>query len=71
MKMTRGKKDMGRRKRIKAIGRRKARLILAKNGILTALHPTPTMKDWQPRPSTSLRSSPTNTILVSWLRRRK
>jgi hypothetical protein len=46
MKMTRGKKDMGRRRRIKAIGRRKARLILAKNGIRTALHPTPTMKDW-------------------------
>jgi hypothetical protein len=45
MKMTRGKKDMGRRRRRKAIGRRKARLILAKNGIRTALHPTPTMKD--------------------------
>jgi hypothetical protein len=30
---------------------------LVKNGIQTALHPTPTMKDWQPRPSTSLRSS--------------
>jgi hypothetical protein len=63
--MTRGKKDMGRRRRRKAIGRRKARLTLAKNGIRTALHPTPTMKDWQPRPSTNLRSSPTNTTLVT------
>jgi hypothetical protein len=44
-KMTRWKKDMGRRRRRKAIGRRKARLTLAKNGIQTALHPTPTMKD--------------------------
>jgi hypothetical protein len=52
-----GKKDMGRRRIRKAIGRRKARLILAKNGIRIALHPTLTMKDWQPRPSTSLRSS--------------
>jgi hypothetical protein len=66
-----GKKDMGRRRRRKAIGRRKARLILAKNGIWTALHPTPTMKDWQPRPSTSLRSSPTNATLASWPRRRR
>jgi hypothetical protein len=44
IKMTRGKKDMGRGRR-KAIGRRKARLTLAKNGIQTALHPTLTMKD--------------------------
>jgi hypothetical protein len=41
-----GKKDMGRRRRRKAIGRQKARLILAKNGTRTALHPTPMMKDW-------------------------
>jgi hypothetical protein len=40
-----GKKGMGRRRRRKAIGRQKARLILAKNGIRTALHPTLTMKD--------------------------
>jgi hypothetical protein len=31
---------------------------LEKNGIRTALHPTSAMKDWQPRPSTSLLSSP-------------
>ena len=54
---------MGRRRR-KAIGRQKARLTLAKNGIQTALHLTPTMKDWQPRPSTSLLSSPTNATLA-------
>jgi hypothetical protein len=68
MKMTRWKKDMGRRRRRKPIGRRKARLTLEKNGIRTALHPTPTMKDWQPRPSTSLRSSTTNATLASWPR---
>jgi hypothetical protein len=32
MKMTRGKKDMGRRRRRKAIGRLKARHTLEKNG---------------------------------------
>jgi hypothetical protein len=71
MKMTRGKKDMGRRKRRKAIGRLKARHILAKNGTRTALHPTPMMKDWQPRPSTNLRSSPTNATPASWPRKRR
>jgi hypothetical protein len=53
MKMTRDKKDMRRRRRRKAIGRRKARPILEKNGIPTAPHPTPTMRDWRPRLSTS------------------
>jgi hypothetical protein len=67
MKMTRHKKDMGRRRR-RITGRRRARRILEKNGILTALHPAPTMKDWLPRPSTSLHSSPTNVIHVLWLR---
>jgi hypothetical protein len=66
-----GEKDMGRRRRRKATRRRKARLTLAKNGIQTALHPTPTMKDWQPRPSTNLCSSPTNATLASWPRRRR
>jgi hypothetical protein len=66
-----GKKDMGRRRRRKATGRRKVRLTLAKNGIQTALHPTPTMKDWQPRPSTNLRSSPTNATPASWPRKRR
>jgi hypothetical protein len=41
-----GKKDMGRRRRRKAIGRLKARHILARNGTQTARHPTPMMKDW-------------------------
>jgi hypothetical protein len=41
--MTRDKKDMGRRRRRKAIG--KARIILEKNGTPTAPHPTPTMRD--------------------------
>jgi hypothetical protein len=70
MKMTRDKKDMGRRRRRTAIGRQKVRLILEKNGIPTAPYPTLTMRDWRPRPSTSHRSSPTNATLASWLRRR-
>jgi hypothetical protein len=71
MKMTRDKKDMGRRRRRKAIGRRKARLILEINGIPTAPHPTPTMKDSLPWHSRSLCSSPTNATLASWPRRRR
>jgi hypothetical protein len=71
MTMTRHKKDMGRRRRRRITGRRRVRRILEKNEILTALHPTPTMKDWLPRPSTSLHSSPTNVIHVLWLRRRR
>ena len=66
-----GKKDMGRRRRRRTIGRRKARLILERNEILIGPHPTPTMRDWLPRPSTSLHSSPTNVIHVLWLRRRR
>jgi hypothetical protein len=53
MKMTRGKKNMGRRRRRKATGRLKARRILARNGTRTARHPTLMMKDSQPRPSTN------------------
>jgi hypothetical protein len=45
MKMTRHKKDMGRRRKRRTIGRRKAGLILERNGILIAPHPTPTMRD--------------------------
>jgi hypothetical protein len=71
MTMTRHKKDMGRRRRRRITGRRRARCILEKNGTLTFLHPTPTMKDWLPRPSTSLHSSPTNVIHVLWLRIRR
>jgi hypothetical protein len=70
MKMTREKKDMGRRRK-KAIGRLKARRILATNGTRTARHPTLVMKDWQPRPSTNLLSSPTNATLASWQRRKR
>jgi hypothetical protein len=56
--MTRNKKSMGRGRRRRFTRRRRARRTLAKNGTRTALHPTPTMKDWQPWPSTSLLSSP-------------
>jgi hypothetical protein len=44
---------------------------LERYGVLTALHPTPTMKDWLPRPSTNLRSSPTNVVLALWPGRRR
>jgi hypothetical protein len=67
----REKKDMGRRRRRKAIERRRARRILAKSGTRTARHPTPMMKDWQPRPLTNLRSSPTNATPASWPRKRR
>jgi hypothetical protein len=66
-----GKKDMGRRKRRKVIGKLKARRILARSGTRTARHPTPMMKDWQPRPSTNLLSSPMNATLASWQRRKR
>jgi hypothetical protein len=51
--------------------RRRARRTLERSGTLTALHPTPMMRDWPPQPSTSLHSSPTNTIRVSWPRKRR
>jgi hypothetical protein len=44
---------------------------LERNGTPTVLHSTPTMKDWLPRPSTNLCSSPTNAIRALWLRRRR
>ena len=39
---------MGRGRRRRFTRRRRARHTLENNGIRTALHPTPTMKDWQP-----------------------
>jgi hypothetical protein len=69
--MTRDKKSTGRRRRRKTTRRRRVRHILERSGILTAPHLTLTMKDWLPRPSTSLRSSPTNVIHVLWQRRRR
>jgi hypothetical protein len=71
MKITRHKKSMGRRRRRRTTGRRRAKRTLERNEILTALHPTPTMKDLLPLPSTNLRSSPTNAIHALWLRRRR
>jgi hypothetical protein len=69
--MTRDKKSTGRRRRRKTTRRRRARHTLERSGILSAPHLTPTMKDWLPRLSTSLRSSPTNATLASWPRRRR
>jgi hypothetical protein len=66
-----GEERLGRRRRRKAIERRRARRILAKSGTRTARHPTPMMKDWQPRPLTNLRSSLTNATPASWPRKRR
>jgi hypothetical protein len=54
----------GKREKKKVYKKAKGEAHLGKNGIQTALHPTPTMRDWQPRPSTNLRSSPTNVTLA-------
>jgi hypothetical protein len=69
--LIRNKKSMGRGRRRRFTRRRRARRTLAKNETWTALHPTPTMKDWQPRPSTNLLSSPRNATLASWPRKRR
>jgi hypothetical protein len=61
----------GKREKKKVYKKAKGEAHLGKDGIRTALHPTSTMKDWQPRPSTSLCSSPANATLASWPRRRR
>jgi hypothetical protein len=61
----------GRRRTRSFIERRRARRTTARNGTRTALHPTPTMKDLLPLPSTSLFSSPMSNTLASWLRKRR
>jgi hypothetical protein len=71
MIVTRDKKKAGRGRRRRPTRRQRARRILAKNGIRTALPPTPTTKDLLPQPSTSPLSSPTNVILASWQRRKR
>jgi hypothetical protein len=65
------KKIMGRGRRRRPTRRRRVRRTLAKNGIQSALLPTPMTKDLLPQPSTSPLSSPTNATLVSWLRRKR
>jgi hypothetical protein len=66
-----GKKSTGRRRKRKTTRRQRVRHTLERSRILTAPHLTPTIKDWLPRPSKSLHSSPTNAILALWLRRRR
>jgi hypothetical protein len=65
IKMTRCKIRKGRRRR-SSTGRQRARHILARNGTRIALHPTPTIKDLLPPPSTNHPFSPTSIILDSW-----
>jgi hypothetical protein len=66
-----GEERHGKKEKKKSYRKAKGEAHLAKNGIQTTLHPTSTMKDWQPWPSTSLRSSPTNATLASWPRKRR
>ena len=58
-------------KRRRTTGRQRARRTLERSGTVTAPHLTPTMRDWSPQPSTSLRFSRMNAILALWLRRRR
>jgi hypothetical protein len=55
-----GKRERTRRLRV--------RHTLEKNGTRIVLHPTPTMKDSSPRPSTNYLSSPTSITPASWQR---
>jgi hypothetical protein len=71
MIVTRDKKRAGRGRRRRPTRRQRARRLLAKNGIQTALPLTPTTKDLLPRPSTNLLSSLTNATLASWQRRKR
>jgi hypothetical protein len=71
MMMTRHKRRKGRKRKRRTIGWRRPRRTLERNGTPIVLHPTPTMKDWLPHPSTSLLSSPTNDTRASWLRRKR
>jgi hypothetical protein len=71
MIMTRHKKSTGRGIRKRTTGRPRARHTSGRNGTLNVPHPTPKMKDYLARPSTSLHSSPTNVIRALWLRRRR
>jgi hypothetical protein len=66
-----GQEKYGKKEKKKNYKKAKARHTLERSGILTAPHLTPMMKDWLPRLSTSLRSSPTNATLASWPRRRR
>jgi hypothetical protein len=71
--MTRHKKraPKGRRRRSFIRRRRRARHTSVRNGIQTALHPTPMKRDSPPPPSTSPSSSPMSVTHASWLRRRR
>jgi hypothetical protein len=63
--------EKGKKETKKNYRKAKARHTLVRNGTLTILHPTPTMKDWLHRPSTKPPSSPTSITHASWLRRRR
>jgi hypothetical protein len=69
MIMTRHKKIKGRRRGRKTTERPKARHTSARNGTPTVLHPTLTMNDLLPLPSTTPLSSLTSITHASWLRR--
>jgi hypothetical protein len=70
MRMTRYKIRKGGRRRRSSIERQRVRCTLVRNETRTALHPTPTMKDLLPPPSTNPTSSPTSITLASCQKRR-
>jgi hypothetical protein len=61
----------GKKEKKKNYRKAKGEAHLGRNGILTALHQTPTTKGLLPRPSTSPHSSPTNAIHALWPRKRR
>jgi hypothetical protein len=61
----------GKKEKKKKYKKAKGEAHLGKEWDSDCSHPTPTMRDWLPQPSTSLRSSPMNAIRVSWPWRRK
>jgi hypothetical protein len=69
MIVTRNRGTRGRRRR--HTKRLRARHTLERSGTRIVRHPTPTMKDSPPPPSTSHPSSPTSVTHVSWRRRRR
>jgi chromatin remodeling complex protein RSC6 len=66
-----GQEKSGKKEKNKNYRKAKARRTLERNGTRTAPLPTPTTKDLLPLPSTNPHSSPTNTIHVLWLSRKR
>jgi hypothetical protein len=64
-----GQERHGKKEKKKSYRKAKGEAHLGKEWDSDAPHPTPAMRDWRPRLSTSRRSSPTNATPTSWPRR--